>query len=127
MQADLAESFHHVSELEARVEGLELENGALHAEVEGHVEQLEELQALREEAAGWEAQLAESEDTLAQVGSVRPLCIMLWAGSSVEVAADIPVWLLELNLGLRSPCGALYVACMWGSLRVLYQKGYSTD
>jgi chromosome segregation ATPase len=68
LQADLLESTRRASELEARVGGLERENDGLHAEVEAHVEQLEELQALREEAAGWEAQLAESEDALAQVG-----------------------------------------------------------
>jgi cell shape-determining protein MreC len=47
---------------------LERENESLHAELEGYAEQMEELQALREEAGKMEAQLGESEGALYQVG-----------------------------------------------------------
>ena len=68
-QADLLDSSARVLELEGRVGGLQRENVALQAQLKGNSQQLEELCELRGEAAGWEAQLGESEDALAQVGS----------------------------------------------------------
>ena len=68
IQADLQDISARESELVGRVGNLQRKNESLQAQLEGHTQQLEELQELRREADGWEAQLAESEDALAQVG-----------------------------------------------------------